>query len=81
MLKGIIISLGKKYAVAAVNDLLKKHKDDVAKVSATIDVWVDRLQKIVGQLKMINLRVSDGLIEDKEIDDSLNEIESLVKNF
>ena len=30
---------------------------------------------------MINLRVSDGLIEDKEIDDSLNEIESLVKNF
>lgn len=43
MLKGIIISLGKKYAVAAVNDLLKKHKDDVAKVSATIDVWVDRL--------------------------------------
>ena len=81
MFKSLIISLGKKYIVSAVNELLKEHKDDVAKVSATIDVWVDRLQKIVGQLKMINLRVSDGLIEDKEIDDSVSEIESLIKNF
>lgn len=81
MFKNLIISLGKKYAVSAVNDLLKKHKDDIAKISSTINVWVDRLQKIVGQLKMINLRVADGLIEDKEIDDSIAEIESLIKNF
>lgn len=48
MFKSIIVKLGKKYAVSAVNDLLKKHKDDVAKIASTIDLWVDRLQKIVG---------------------------------
>lgn len=81
MFKSIIVNLGKKYAVSAVNDLLKKHKDDVAKITSTIDLWIDRLQKIVGQLKMINVRVADGIIEDKEIDDSIKEVESLIKNF
>ena len=81
MFKSLIINLGKKYAVSAVNDLLKKHKDDVAKITSTIDLWIDRLQKIVGQLKMINVRVADGIIEDKEIDDSIKEVESLIKNF
>lgn len=81
MIKSIVINLGKKYAVSAVNDLLKKHKDDVAKIASTIDLWIDRLQKIVSQLKKINTRVADGIIEDKEIDDSVKEIESLIKNF
>lgn len=48
MLKPIVIKLGKKYVVSAVNELLKEHKDDVSKISSTINVWVDRLQKIVG---------------------------------
>ena len=81
MIKSIVINLGKKYAVSAVNDLLKQHKDDVAKIASTIDLWIDRLQKIVSQLKKINTRVADGVIEDKEIDDSVKEIESLIKNF
>ena len=81
MLKSIVIKLGKKYVVSAVNELLKEHKDDVSKISSTINVWIDRLQKIVGQLKMINVRVSDGVIEDKEIDDSIKEIEQLIKEF
>lgn len=81
MLKSIVIKLGKKYVVSAVNELLKEHKDDVSKISSTINLWTDRLQKIVGQLKMINVRVSDGIIEDKEIDDSIKEIEELVKDF
>ena len=81
MIKSIVINLGKKYAVSAVNDLLKQHKDDVAKIASTIDLWIDRLQKIVSQLKKINIRVADGVIEDKEIDDSVKEIESLIKNF
>lgn len=81
MLKSIVIKLGKKYVVSAVNELLKEHKDDVSKISSTINVWIDRLQKIVGQLKMINVRVADGVIEDKEIDDSIKEIEQLIKEF
>ena len=81
MLKSIVIKLGKKYVVSAVNELLKEHKDDVSKISSTINLWTDRLQKIVGQLKMINVRVSDGIIEDKEIDDSIKEIEQMIKDF
>lgn len=81
MLKSIMIKLGKKYVISAVNGLLKEHKEDVSKITSTTNVWIERLEKIAGQLKMINQRVADGLIEDKEIEDSVKEIEHLVKNF
>lgn len=81
MLKSIVIKLGKKYVISAVNGLLKEHKEDVSKITSTTNVWIERLEKIAGQLKMINQRVADGLIEDKEIEDSVKEIEHLVKNF
>lgn len=53
----------------------------MSKASDVIGVWIERLQAIVGQLKRINERISDGKVEDQEIDDSISEIEALVKEF
>lgn len=77
----IIKWLAKKYVISALNDLLGKYKCDVANVTSTITLWIDRLQLIIDQLKTINLRVSDGQIDNKEVDDSVKEIEELIKKF
>lgn len=80
-MKSLIIYLAKKYVISAINDILEKYKDDVAKVSQTIDIWIERLNKIISQLKAINDRVADGKIDDDEISSSIDEIEKLVKEF
>lgn len=77
----IVKWLAKKYVISALNDLLDKYKGDVVKVTSTITVWINRLQKIVDQLNKLNSRVSDGVIEDKEVDDTVKDIEKLIKEF
>lgn len=80
-MRRIFVSLAKRYAIKAINELLEKNRDDVAKISETISLWVDRLTKVLDCLKGINARVSDGKLESVEVDDSLKEIEALVKGF
>lgn len=81
MMKGIIISLGKRYAIRAINELLEKNRDNVSKISETIALWSERLERVIGCLKRINERVSDGKLECDEVDESIREIEALVKGF
>jgi len=81
MMKGIMISLGKRYAIRAINDLLERNRGNVAKISETIALWSERLERVIGCLKRINERVSDGKLESGEADDSLKEIEALIKGF
>ena len=80
-MKTIILFFAKRYIVSALNDLMQKYKGNVTKTSEVIGIWIERLQAIVGQLKRINERISDGKVDDQEIDDSISEIEALVKEF
>lgn len=81
MIKSLVISLGKKYIISALNELLDKYKDNVSEISKVIEFWIKRLQIIVEELKNILSRISDGKIEDKEIDISVKEIEKIVKDW
>ena len=80
-MKTFILWLAKKYVVSAVNDVLVKYKDNVLKVTSTITLWIERLEKIILQLKKINARVADGQITKEEIAESMSELEVLVKEF
>lgn len=80
-MKTLIIYFAKKYLVKELNDILKQHEDDVAKVTATIDKWINRLQKIIKQLKALNNRVLDCNIDDDEVKDTIAEVEQLIKEF
>ena len=64
MLRSLIISLGKKYVISALNDLLEKYKDNVTEIAGTLELWIKRLQIVIEELKTILSRVSDGKIED-----------------
>lgn len=80
-MRRIFVSLAKRYAIGAINDLLERNRRDVAKISETISIWTGRLERVLDCLKRINERVSDGRLESGEVDDSLKEIEALIKGF
>ena len=80
-MKNFVLRLAKKYVVSAVNDTLVKYKDNVLKITNKITLWTERLEKIILQLKKINARVADGKITKEEIEESVSELDVLIKEF
>jgi len=64
-----------------VNDLLEVNQTNVVKVKNTIDTWVGRLQKILDCLKNILSKLDDNKLDSEEIDDSVAEIQKVVKSW
>lgn len=81
MIKSFVISLAKKYIISAINDLLDKNKENVGKICEKINYWTTKLTIIIELLKKISSRCSDGKIEDSEVDQTVNEIEQIIKEF
>ena len=81
MIKSLVISLAKKYIIGSFNDLLNKNKDNIKVIIDKIQLWIDRLDKIIGGLKNILNRVSDGIIDDKDVMDSKKDIETIIKEW
>ena len=71
----------KKYILGKVNDLLEVNQDNVVKVKNTIDTWIGRLQKILSCLKNILSKLDDNKLDSEEIDDSVAEIQKVVKSW
>lgn len=81
MIKTIVMKLAKKYVLGVVNDLLMEYKEDVNKVTTTLNLWIERLEKIANLLRRIGARVDDGKIDDEEIEVSVNEISDVIKGW
>lgn len=81
MIKSLVISLAKKYIIGSINDLLNKNQDNIKVIIDKIQLWIDRLEKIIGGLKNILTRVSDGIIDDKDVMDSKKDIETIIKEW
>ena len=81
MIKSLVISLAKKYVISAINDLLEKNKSNVGYICQKINYWTTKLSIIIEMLKKINARCSDGKLEDVEVDQTVDEIETIIKGF
>ena len=81
MIKSFVISLAKKYIISAINDLLEKNKENVGYICEKINYWTTKLTIIIELLKKINARCSDGNLDSDEVDKTVNEIETLIKEF
>lgn len=81
MIKSLVISLAKKYVISAINDLLEKNKDNVGYICEKINYWTTKLTVIIELLKKISSRCSDGNLDNEEVDKTVDEIETLVKEF
>ena len=80
-MRKLILKLAKHYILKAINDTLSKHSDDVSAITQKIDLWTSRLQRIIIQLQRINERVADGNVDIAELDQTAEEIETLVGSF
>ena len=81
MLKSFVISLAKKYVISSLNDLLDKNKENVGYICEKINYWTTKLSLIIELLKKINSRCSDGNLDNEEVDKTVDEIETLIKEF
>ena len=81
MLKSLVISLAKKYIISAINDLLDKNKENVGYICEKINYWTTKVTIIIELLKKINARCSDGNLDDTEVDQTVEEIEKIIKKF
>ena len=81
MIKSLVISLAKKYVISAINELLEKNKSNVGYICEKINYWTTKLTLIIELLKRISSRCSDGNLDDKEVDQTIEELETLIKEF
>lgn len=73
--------LVKRVIIGKVNDLLDEYKDNVGKVKDTLQTWIARLEKIISCFKSTLAKLDDGKIDSDEIDQTVAEIEEVVKSW
>ena len=81
MLQSLVISLAKKYVISAINDILEKNKENVGKICEKINYWTTKLTIMIELLKKISSRCSDGKIDDDEVQQTVVELENIIKDF
>ena len=81
MLQSLVIRLAKKYAISAINGILEKNKENVGKICEKISYWTTKLTIMIELLKKISSRCSDGKLEDEEVQQTVAELEKIIKDF
>ena len=77
MLKSIVISLAKKYALKAVQSAVEANKDTVVAWCARIGVWLEKIGRVVAFLEGLRQRLSDGVLTVDESDEAVEEAKLL----
>lgn len=71
----------KRYICGKLNEMLDLYKDDVNKVKNIILVWIARLERIISCFKNLLAKFDDGKIDSEEIDQTVAEIEIVIKEW
>jgi hypothetical protein len=77
MIKWII----KKYLVGCVNDLLEDYKENVDICKDTLNLWIKRIDKVLFTLRSMLSKLDDNKISDDEIQQSVEEITTCIKEW
>lgn len=71
----------RKWIIGQLNKLLDQYKDNVLKVRNTLNSWITKLELIVSALKRVLTRIEDNKLDDNEIDDTVEDIENIIKEW
>lgn len=71
----------KKYIMGKVNGLLERYNDNVDVVRDKLKVWIARLDKILFAFRSLLEKLDDNKIDDEEIDQTLADVEIVIKNW
>lgn len=70
-----------KVIVGKINDLLDQYKDNVSKVRESLKVWIARLDKILFAFRSLLDKLEDNKIDADEIDQTVAEVEEVIKSW
>ena len=71
----------KRVLCSKVNDLLKKHKDNVSKVKDTLKTWILRIQKLMSCLESMLAKLDDDELTSDEVKQTTDEVTKLIKEW
>lgn len=71
----------KKFAVRAINSLLKTYDKDVQKFLEKVDMNMRRIQRVAGLFQSLKKRLKDGTITPEEVEETINDIKTTVEDW
>lgn len=71
----------KKFAVKAINRLLKTYDKDAQAFLEKIDLHMRRIQRVAGLFQSLKKRLKDGNISPEEVEDTISDIKTTVKEW
>lgn len=71
----------KKFIIGQLNKLIDKYQDNINKVKDTLQIWISRLEKIIGCLKSLMTKLDDNQLDSEEVDETVSEIEIVIKEW
>ena len=71
----------KNFILKKMNKLLDEYKDNVGKARGTVNLWLSRADSLTNCLKGLSQKLDDNQLTDDELEDTLKEIENLVKSW
>lgn len=70
-----------KWIINRLNKVLAAYKDNVQLAMETIVKWIERLQKIIDNLKALCSRLQDNELTEEEIKDTVEDIKKTINKF
>ncbi len=71
----------KRYAISAVNDVLKDYAENVDTVKDTLNLWISRIDKVLFALRSLLLKLDDNQITDEEVEKTVEELSIAIKEW
>lgn len=77
--KQLVLKLGKKYIVGALNDVLDSKKKDIDSAKDIIAVWTSRTRRVLDALEQAMKYLEDNKLDDDEVDEIVAKAEAALE--
>lgn len=71
----------KRFAIRAINRLLKDYDKDVQAFLEKVDFHMRRIQRVAGLFQSLKKRLKDGTITPEEVEETINDIKTTVEDW
>lgn len=78
-MKTLAIWFGKKYALSVVQDIIAAKKENVAEWAKRINIWIERIGKVVKFLGTLAEALEDGNLTKEEAEGAIADAKKLAE--
>lgn len=73
--------IAKKFVLGLLNKFMDQYTADLAKAKNILNLWISRLQKVLGCLQSILGKLEDNQLDENEVDQTVEEIKAVVEGW